>query len=114
VQVRERPADPEYVTVEVSGGLATSTTLVRRWQTATGPQHHLLDPRTGRPVPGVLRSATAVGDSCVAANTASTAALVLGDAAVPWLESHDVSARLVRADGSVVRTGDWPSSGEAS
>jgi hypothetical protein len=33
---------------------------------------------------------------------------------VPWLESHDVSARLVRADGSVVRTGDWPSSGEAS
>jgi thiamine biosynthesis lipoprotein len=44
----------------------------------------------------------------VAANTASTAAVVLGQAAVPWLDRRDVTARLVAADGAVRVTGRWP------
>ena len=32
-----------------SGGLATSSTAARRWRTASGELHHIVDPRTGRP-----------------------------------------------------------------
>jgi thiamine biosynthesis lipoprotein len=34
---------------EMHGALATSTTLRRRWNTAGGAAHHLIDPRTGLP-----------------------------------------------------------------
>jgi thiamine biosynthesis lipoprotein len=46
--------------------------------------------------------------TCVDANTASTAALVLGDDAPSWLEARRLPARLVRADGPVVYTCKWP------
>ena len=109
VQISERPdgADPETVWL-LSGGLATSSTLVRRWRSLDGELHHLLDPRTGRPVGGALRTVTAIGHTSVAANTATTAALVLGDAADAWLGTRGVSARLVGADGNVTTVGDWP------
>jgi thiamine biosynthesis lipoprotein len=46
--------DPDRdVTLQVAladGGVATSSRLRRRWNTAEGEQHHLLDPATGRPV----------------------------------------------------------------
>lgn len=109
VQVAERPDAPEHETVWIrSGGLATSSTLVRRWRTLDGELHHLLDPRSGRPVTGSLRTATATGHTSVAANVASTAAVVLGDAALDWLADRGVAARLVHRDGSVTRVGGWP------
>ena len=83
------------------GGLATSSTQVRRWSQAGVARHHLLDPRTGRPAPEIWRTVTATGPTCVAANTASTAAVVLGAAAPAWLREHEVTARLVAADGTV-------------
>lgn len=99
--------------VWVRGGLATSTTLARRWR---GPQgsvvHHLLDPRTGGPTGQVLRSATCAGTDALSANTASTAALVLGADAPAWLAERDVAARLVHADGTTTTVGDWPTGGE--
>ena len=110
VVVSERPHESDCgTTVQVTGGLATSTTLVRRWATAAGPQHHVLDPRSGVPVPGAIRTATAAGSTCVAANTATTAALVLGDEAPSWLAGHGVAARLVASDGVISTVGDWPS-----
>lgn len=90
------------------GGLATSSTVVRRWRAAGSERHHLLDPRTGLPVDGPWRTVTATGPSSVAANVATTAALVLGRRAVPWLEARRVDARLVDRDGRVVHTGHWP------
>jgi len=44
----------------------------------------------------------------VAANTASTAAIVLGDKAVDWLTARDIPARLVDTHGKIVRTARWP------
>lgn len=89
------------------GGLATSTTLARRWVRGGRPRHHLLDPRTGEPTSGSWRTVSAFGRSAVAANTASTAAIVLGEHALAWLVERDVAARLVGDDGSVVRTPGW-------
>jgi FAD:protein FMN transferase len=48
----------------------------------------------------------------VDANTASTAAMVLGEEAPDWLAQRRLPARLVRNDGSVVCVADWP--GEAA
>ncbi len=109
VRVTEQPDDERGETVLlVAGGLATSSTRARRWRTGDLVHHHLLDPRTGWPVPETWRTATAAGGTCVAANTAATAALVLGPRAPAWLDSHGVPSRLVAADGHVVRLGSWP------
>ena len=96
--------------------MATSTILARRWRTDGGWAHHLIDPRTGAPVTGEVRTATALGEGAVGANVASTAALVLGAEAPVWLSRRGVHARLVLADGSVRQVGSWPaeSSGESA
>jgi thiamine biosynthesis lipoprotein len=91
-----------------AGGLATSSTLVRRWRSCAGSLHHLIDPRTGRPAVTPWRTATAVGASCLDANVASTAAILLGDAAVEWLRARGIAARLVALDGRVTRVCGWP------
>ena len=46
--------------------------------------------------------------SCVDANIASTAAIVLGAEAVGRLEGTALPARLVAQDGRVVRVAGWP------
>jgi thiamine biosynthesis lipoprotein len=99
------------------GGLATSTTTVRRWRRGGDPVNHLVDPATGSPAAGRWRTASVAADSCVRANTGSTAAIVLGDNAMPWLTELGVAARLVDRAGQVVTVGGWPpdqpSSGQA-
>ena len=109
VRVTEQPGDPGGEIVPLAGGgVATSSTLARRWRTGTATAHHVVDPRTGRPTDEHWRTVTAYGATCAAANTASTAALVLGPEAVPWLDRHSVAARLVSRDGQVTTTGPWP------
>jgi thiamine biosynthesis lipoprotein len=51
---------------------------------------------------------TVAASSAVAANTASTAAIVLGVAAPDWLREQGLAARLVGNDGEVSTIGDWP------
>ena len=102
------PDVPGPVVAVSSGGLASSGTTVRRWLTADGELHHIVDPRSGRPAASPWRTATVAAGSCVEANTASTAAVVLGDEAPAWLGDRGLPARLVRQDGSVVRVGAWP------
>ena len=114
VAVSERPGGTAVQVWLERGGVATSSTRVRRWRPGGTSYHHLLDPRTGAPAPETWSLATCLGATSVAANTASTAAIVLGHDAPAWLERHDVAARLVSADGSVVRTGGWPADGEAA
>jgi FAD:protein FMN transferase len=91
-----------------AGGLATSGTAVRRWTTSAGELHHLVDPRTGHPAASFWRTATVTAASCVDANTASTAAVVLGEDAPRWLATLGLPARLVRYDDAVSRVAGWP------
>jgi thiamine biosynthesis lipoprotein len=88
--------------------IATSSTQLRRWQTDAGPVHHIIDPRTGRTAPAVWAQVTCVAANALEANTASTAAIVLGEAAPVWLTSKDLAARLERPDGAAVFTPGWP------
>jgi thiamine biosynthesis lipoprotein len=91
-----------------TGGLATSSTALRRWQTAGGEYHHIVDPRTGRPATGPWRTVTVAAGSCVEANTASTASIVLGGGALDWLEARNLPARLVHEHGAAFHAGLWP------
>ena len=86
------------------GALATSGTTVRR-----GPNgHHIIDPRIGRSAETPWRTVSVTAATCVDANTASTASIVLGEAAVGWLTEQGLSARLVDNLGSVITVGGWP------
>ena len=103
-------ADAQVVGIR-SGGLATSSTTVRRWGRSS---HHIIDPRTGRPAASRWRTVSVAAGSCVDANTASTAAIVLGDEAVPWLEANGLPARLVDAGGSTTTVARWPAEAVAA
>lgn len=108
VDISETPDQAPQERVELTAALATSSTRARRWRHEGRVMHHLLDPRTGAPVPETYRTVSVVAESCLAANTASTAALVLGDLAPQWLQERSLAARLVDESGTVSWTGGWP------
>jgi thiamine biosynthesis lipoprotein len=89
------------------GGLATSSTTVRRWRSGTEDLHHLVDPRTGRPAKSRWRTVSVAARTCVDANVASTAAFLLDDAEA-WLEARRLPARLVAVDGVCSVVAGWP------
>ena len=99
--------DEETISIE-TGGVATSSTTVRRWTRGGVVLHHIIDPATGLPAAGPWRTATVVAGSCVDANIASTAAIVMGDWAIPWLTANRLPARLVDHRGTVHRVSGWP------
>ena len=98
----------EETIVIMSGAVATSSTTVRRWTRGSIELHHIIDPRTGLPAHSPWRTASVVARTCVEANAASTAAIVLGDAAPRWLGERGVAARLVGQDRRITRLGGWP------
>ncbi len=111
VAVAEREGGGGESVVLHHGGLATSTTVVRRWVRGGAAVHHIIDPRTGAPARPYWRTVTAAGPTALAANTASTAAIVLGADAVAWLRRHRVAARLVAETGDIATTAGWPTGG---
>jgi thiamine biosynthesis lipoprotein len=93
----------------LSGGLATSSTSVRRWIHGGRTMHHLVDPTTGAPALEYWRTVSVAAGSCLDANTASCAAIILGAAAPDWLEARGLPSRLVDPAGRVTTVGGWPS-----
>ncbi|MER6290779.1 FAD:protein FMN transferase [Streptomyces sviceus] len=101
-------ADPGPAVAVTEGALATSGIRVRTWRRAGRTLHHIVDPATGEPAAAVWRTVTVAAATCVDANTASTAAIVLGERAADWLRGAELPARLVDLDGQVVPLGGWP------
>ena len=92
----------------VRGGLATSGVVSRRWRRGGEEQHHLLDPRTGRPCRNSpWEQVTVSGASCVAADVAAKAAFLLGADGPAWLDELGMAARFVARDGDVVLNSAW-------
>ena len=103
------PIDDEEEAIAIfSGGIATSSTTVRRWIRGGTMLHHIIDPATGLPANSPWRTASVVASSCVDANIASTAAIVMGRRAISWLEACRLAARLVDLSGGVRRVAGWP------
>jgi FAD:protein FMN transferase len=103
----DHSAAGQTVTIE-SGGLATSSTTVRRWSHGGCTMHHIIDPHSGAPVRGRWRTVSVAAASCVDANTAATAALVRAGAASAWLDQLGLPARLVDQQGKITTVGGWP------
>lgn len=108
LHVAEHEGGPGQTITLHHGGLATSTTTVRRWQRGGRTVHHIIDPRTGAPAEGCWRTVTVAADTALAANTASTAAIVFGEHAETWLREENLAARLVHRDGRIITTEGWP------
>ena len=98
----------------LSGGMATSTTTIRRWRCGDGYAHHIIDPVSASPTQGRWRTATVVASSALAANVASTASIVIGWPALGWLADQRLPARLIDRAGRVVTTPGWPAAADRS
>lgn len=96
------------------GGVATSGKDYRRWQRDGRWQHHIIDPRTGRPAETDVLSATAIGPSACAAEIAAKVALILGVAAGRrWIDARPaIAGMLIGEDGSVAESRAMASYGE--
>jgi len=101
------PEPDEKISI-MTGGLATSGTVRRRWRRGGRVVHHIVDPRTGDVATACWRTVSVAAATCLDANTASTAAVVLGADAPAWLAGHALPARLVSEDGVLTRVGGWP------
>jgi FAD:protein FMN transferase len=106
---RSEPSAPGQTVAIHTGGLATSSTAVRRWSHAGQRMHHIIDPDTGAPVRASWRTVSVAAASCTDANIATTASLVRAGAAPAWLARLELPARLVDGAGNVLAVGAWPS-----
>lgn len=84
------------------GGLATSSQLRRRWSTAAGDRHHLLDATSGDPSSSPVSTAVVAAGSACWAQVLSKAALLAGfDDGPRLLESQGALGVLFDFDGEV-------------
>jgi thiamine biosynthesis lipoprotein len=105
---RDGPDAPGQTVAISGGGLATSSTFVRRWLYGGRQMHHIIDPATGDPARSPWRTVSVAAADCADANIATTAAIVRGEDAAAWLARAGLPARLVANDGTVIRIGAWP------
>jgi thiamine biosynthesis lipoprotein ApbE len=89
------------------GGLATSGTTERRWRRGGIDLHHIIDPSTGMPARTPWAMVSVAAATCLEANAAATAALIMGERAAAWLDDLHLPARLVDATGSICFAGGW-------
>lgn len=105
-------ASPKGATLwsgEITGALATSTTMKRRWRTDGGAEaHHLIDPRTGLPSESEFVQVSARAAHTWEAEVWAKAALIGGRTTIANAGAHGVSLLSVTGDGAVEAWGNWP------
>ena len=89
------------------GGLATSGTTKRRWLRAGVWQHHLIDPRSGRPAESPWAEVTVNAGTCLEADVAAKAAFLLGFDGPAWLDARRLAGRFLAEDGPPVLNDVW-------
>ncbi len=92
-----------------SGGLATSGITVRHWHRGGRLQHHLIDPRSGRPSTSRWDEVTVAAGSCLAADVAAKAAFLLGDDGPGWLDDRALPGRFLE-QGELLANDRWRAS----
>lgn len=100
--------EPGPVVAVHSGGLATSSTAVRTWRRGGQVMHHLIDPASSKPADSCWAAVSVAAATCLDANIASCAAMLMGRRAARWLEELHLPSRLVDGDGRVATVAGWP------
>jgi thiamine biosynthesis lipoprotein len=85
-----------------SGGIATSGTTKRRWRRGGALQHHLIDPRTGKPADSRWDEVTVAAGSCLGADIAAKAAFLLSQHGPDWLDERGLPGRFRTGERVVV------------
>lgn len=130
IAVRGTPPDADAWAIDVDGardavlgtvratdrqGIATSGVTRRRWETAAGQRHHLIDPRTGVPALTDLLSVTAVAPTAAEAEVVAKGVLLLGSelGRAALALAPEFAGLLLRRDGGVIAVGDldWTPAG---
>jgi thiamine biosynthesis lipoprotein len=112
VLVHDDADEPAGLVALPSGAaLATSSTIRRRWRRDADVVHHILDPRTGWSADPVWRTVSVAAQTCLAANTVSTAAIIRGWRALDWIRALGIPARLVDRKRNVHTLCGWPTDG---
>jgi thiamine biosynthesis lipoprotein len=89
-----------------SGALATSGKTARRWVRGGVEQHHLIDPRTGRPSRSRWDEVTVAASSCLSADVAARAAFLLSEDGPGWLDERGLPGRFL-VDGTAFENDAW-------
>lgn len=76
------------------GGVCTSSSRRRRWNTANGVVHHVLDPATGTSTDAIIESVTVVGATAQQAEVLTKAAMVAGRGATELLAGFGVESHI--------------------
>jgi thiamine biosynthesis lipoprotein len=77
----EDPFDPKHDLAVLSvgpGAVATSSIVKRRWKQGKSENHHLIDPRTGKPAQTQWASVTVITDTTAKAEVLAKALLIAG------------------------------------
>lgn len=90
-----------------SGGIATSGSTTRRWLRGGESQHHLIDPRTGRPSDSCWAEVSVAAGSCIAADIAAKAAFLLSAGGPDWLDARGLPGLFRAPDGSLTENRSW-------
>ncbi len=106
VALDEEAVDGQEIVV-FDGGLATSGITARRWRRGGVELHHIIDPATGLPARTPWVMVTSAAATCLEANAAATAALIMGEQAVAWLDTVGIPSRLVAAGAEISYAGGW-------
>jgi thiamine biosynthesis lipoprotein len=87
------------------GAVATSTTARRRWNTAGGTRHHLIDPLTGEPSTSDVAQVTVIAATAWSAEVLAKASLLRGRRGVfDLLDDRAHAGLAVTDDGAVLAT----------
>jgi len=101
---------PDGSMVQVLGGLATSSSAKRRWLRDGEWQHHLIDPRTGRPSASPWTDVTVCASTCVDADIAAKAGFLLGRDGPEWLDERGLAGYFLLPTGEPVVNRFWHTS----
>jgi FAD:protein FMN transferase len=93
----------------LAGGLATSGPTARSWSRGDRPQHHLIDPQSGRPSTSRWLEVTVAAESCLAADVAAKAAFLLSSGGPAWLDERGLPGRFVSEERTATNDA-WRSS----
>jgi thiamine biosynthesis lipoprotein len=87
-------------------GVATSGRDYHRWENYGVWQHHIIDPRTGKPAMTDVYTATVIAPTVIEAEVLAKVVLILGSkAGMDWLNQHpSVEGLLTLEDGRILKS----------